>query len=165
MKPGQAQLISIIGQVSPTFSAITQLSPGVTYSEITLEQTKKSMSDGCNPDISKAFKTASAPRSSRCSSVITCRDLMPVRVTIHSSLVSRNSASISFVTTFLGSALPVPIIFMIVLCFYSCLYCDSGYRCPGFILNKNRKSLSEGKKYVANRPSVMFTARRWGDFS
>ena len=45
------------------------------------------------------------------SSDSTLRSRMPVRVDIHSSLVSRNAARSSFFTTFFGSALPVPSIF------------------------------------------------------
>ena len=39
-------------------------------------------------------------------------DKMAKDIQNHSSLVSRNSESMSFVTTFLGSTLPVPIIFI-----------------------------------------------------
>jgi len=76
------------------------------------ETMNKSISSALRPDISKALRTASVPRSSRFSSVITCLVFIPVRGKIHSSLVSRNPASISFVTTFFGSALPVPMIFI-----------------------------------------------------
>ena len=51
-------------------------------------------------------------RYSSISSEITWRLVTPVRVLIHSSLVSRNCDSMSLVTICFGSALPVPVILM-----------------------------------------------------
>ena len=93
------------------------------------------MSDGFSPDISRAFNAACAPRSSRFSSLMTCRVLIPVRGMIHSSLVSRNSESMSFVTTFFGRALPVPISlikkYFFGLDFTSCTWEHRLLRCFG----------------------------------
>ena len=50
------------------------------------------------PELSIALLAASVARSSIFSSLITCLDLIPVLGIIHSSLVSRNSDSMSLVT-------------------------------------------------------------------
>ena len=112
MKPGQAQLMSIIGQQMPILAATMQLRPGVTCSETTFEQMKKSMSFAPRPAMSRAFCAASTARSSICSSEMTWREWMPVRGQIHASPVSRNWDISSLVTCLAGSALPVPMIFI-----------------------------------------------------
>ena len=112
MKPGQAQLMSMQGQRKPTAAAMMQPSPGVMYSLTTLEQSRRSMSSGFRPASASAFRAASRPRSSSRSSEMTWRERMPVRVTIHSSVVSRKLSRSPLVTTFFGRALPVPMIFI-----------------------------------------------------
>ena len=60
------------------------------------------------PAISSARSAASAPSERFVSPSAKCRFRMPVRVEIHSSLVSTIVAISSFVTVLAGTLLPVP---------------------------------------------------------
>ena len=69
----------------------------------------KSMSDPSSPAAARAFRAASAPKVEEVSpGPLTRRSWMPVRWTIHSSLVSTLFANSSFVTIREGTALPEP---------------------------------------------------------
>ena len=68
----------------------------------------RSSSDASTPADSSARRDASSASWSSDSVVQTLRSRMPVRVRIHSSLVSKKAESSSLVTLRAGSADPVP---------------------------------------------------------
>ena len=111
MKPVQPPLMSMPMHFRPRAGWMSQARAGLMVSAWTVLTSTKSISSGATPAFSRAALPARSARDCSVSSDSTLRSRMPVRVDIHSSLVSRNPARSSLVTTFFGSALPVPSIF------------------------------------------------------
>ena len=74
----------------------------------------RSRSSGSTPPFSKAFLAAETDIETVVSSPASLLSLIPVRLEIHSSLVSTTLDRSSFVTLWTGTALPVPIILAVI---------------------------------------------------
>ena len=99
---------------SPSSPAARQQSDGLTQSPCRVVTSSKSISSGETPAFSSAARPAAAVRPSSVSCVSTRRSRMPVRVEIHSSLVSIIVESSSFVTVRSGTARPVPVMIKLI---------------------------------------------------
>jgi len=85
-------------------------SDGVNSSPVIVQATMTPTLSGASPDIASASFTAETASPVAVSSTATWRERMPVRLLIHSSLVSTICARSSLVTTFSGTHLPMPVI-------------------------------------------------------
>ena len=81
--------------------------PGTMPSGVVVASTRLSISSGVLPAEARAAWAASMARPEVVPPM--WRSLMPVRSTIHSSLVSRRTAMSSLVTTLSGTAMPQPV--------------------------------------------------------
>ena len=115
IKPEHAALTSIAGQWAPSRPCRRHAIEGDMTSPRMVAQRMKSSSSGLTPASSIAFSAASRARSVSVSELRTRRSFTPVRVVIHSSLVSTMRDKSSLVTTSLGSALPVPLIVKLIM--------------------------------------------------
>src|SRR3990172_6479119 len=94
---------------APSPSWIRQAVAGNVYSGVAVATTIKSISCGRTPALSSASLAAANPIEADVSfGLATRRSRMPVRVTIHSSLVSTVRERSALVTTLLGTYLPQP---------------------------------------------------------
>src|SRR4051812_29732241 len=120
MKPLQAADMSNAGTPgSPRSAPMKHAVDGKTISGVIVAQTIRSRSFGSMPAASMALRAAAAPRVAVDSpGPAMRRSRMPVRWTIHSSLVSTIRDSSSLVRRFSGSALPVPVMMApkVVMC-------------------------------------------------
>ena len=107
MKPLQAALMSMAGQVAPMSAWIMAAVAGAIRSGDVVARMMKSMSAGVRPASAIALRAASAPRERVVPPMR--RSRIPVRSEIHSSDVSRVSESSSFVTTRSGRPIPQPV--------------------------------------------------------
>mmetsp|Transcript_30184 Transcript_30184/g.63082 ORF Transcript_30184/g.63082 Transcript_30184/m.63082 type:complete len:238 (+) Transcript_30184:701-1414(+) len=109
-KPLQAAVKSkaTVSVVQPSSEATEGASPNMSSGE-DVAQITTSMSFASTPAISRALRAASTCKSRRFSSSnSTCRWAIPVRVWIHSSLVSTTLSKSLLVITVLGAADPIP---------------------------------------------------------
>ena len=74
----------------------------------------RSSSNGSTPPSSNAFFAAATDMETVVSSPASLLSLIPVRLDIHSSLVSTTLDRSSFVTLWTGTELPVPIILAVI---------------------------------------------------
>ena len=110
-KPEQAALTSNAAQpLAPMRCCTRQAVDGKMMSGVVVPSTIRSSSDALTPAASSALCAAVTARSPVVSpSAAIWRSRMPVRVRIHSSLVSTIFSRSALVTTRSGSALPVPV--------------------------------------------------------
>ena len=90
-------------------SCTTAAQEGVRSSAVMVEQMMRSSSLAATPALSSAARAAASARSEQVSVVQQRRVLIPVRLEIHASSVSRKRERSLLVTTCSGRALPVPI--------------------------------------------------------
>ena len=110
MNPLHAADMSNAGtEGSPSSAPMKQAVDGKTISGVIVAQTISSISFGSSPAAAIALRAAAVPRVAVLSpGPAIRRSRMPVRWTIHSSLVSTIRDSSSLVRRFSGKALPVP---------------------------------------------------------
>jgi len=87
----------------PSFFCSRQALDGKTMSGVEVASTMRSMSPGRSPAAASAWRQAASARSLVASpSAATCRSRMPVRETIHSSVVSTIDSRSRLVSVFSG---------------------------------------------------------------
>jgi len=113
MKPEQPALRSNAPAAEAPNASCTRLAvEGNAYSGVAVATMTRSICEGntcATSSASRAARMARVAVLSR-SPATTCRSLMPVRDTIHSSVVSTTRARSALVSTFSGTDMPQPVI-------------------------------------------------------
>ncbi len=113
MKPVHAASTCIAGGPAiPSRAWTRQAVFGNTWSGVVVPSAMKSISDGRTPAAHMARRAAASARSHVVSlAAARCRRAIPVRLRIHSSVVSTMPSSSELVSTLSGRYAPVPMIF------------------------------------------------------